>query len=446
MRIVMLCLIAFLLMGFVAFAEEAKPAQDSGTAAVEATPEAQDEAQAEVAGLDEEEADPLAGVTDIESLKGVIREQKAEIQDMYSRLSALEAILNTTKKTQDNSWTQKVKVTGDLRYRYESIDEEGKTKRQRDRIRTRLGLNAVVTPELSLGFRLATGSPDPISTNQTLSDSFSRKSLDLDLAFFDYHDVAGSFRLVGGKMNNPFFAPAGGKGQLIWDGDLTPEGVALQLSGTKGSVKPFFNAANFWVAERSDKSDTKMLGAQAGLKGTFTKGSWTIGGSYFDYSNISGMPTLVDLKKGFGNSVTKDADNNTFYANDYKMLEAFAEITFKGPGIKKPISFYGDWVKNQDAPANDTAWQIGVSYGETKAAHDWQLAWDYKRVEKDAVLGALTDSDFAGGGTDGKGHRFGFTYQITSAASAALTYLLNDKGLGDPKDYRRLQLDFNFKF
>jgi hypothetical protein len=124
----------------------------------------------------------------------------------------------------------------------------------------------------------------------------------------------------------------------------------------------------------------------------------------------------------------------------------FGEVTFKGAGIPKPISFYGDWVRNQDAPADDTGWQIGASIGELKVAHDWQLAWDYKKVEKDAVLGALSDSDFCGGGTDGKGHRFGFAYQITDAASAALTYFIDDKGLGGPKDYRRLQLDFNFKF
>lgn len=446
MRIVMLCLIAILLLGYAAFAEETKPAQDSGAVTADAAQEATPDEPAEDASADEEEVDPLAGVTDIESLKSVIRDQKAEIQDMYSRLSALEAILNDTKKTQDGSWTQKVKVTGDLRYRYEAIDEEGKSKRTRDRIRTRLGIDAAVTPELSLGFRLATGAPDPVSTNQTLTDSFSRKNLALDLAYFDYHDTVGTYHLIGGKMKNPFFAPAGGKGQLIWDGDLTPEGVALQLSGTKGSVKPFFNAANFWVTERSDKPDTKMLGAQAGVKGTFTKGSYTIGGSYFDYSNIAGMPTMVDPKKGFGNSVTKDTDDNTFYANDYKLLEAFAEVTFKGAGIPKPISFYGDWVKNQDAAANDSGWQVGASYGETRVANDWQLAWDYKRVEKDAVLGALSDSDFCGGGTDGKGHRFGFTYQITDVASAALTYFLDDKGLGGPKDYRRLQLDFNFKF
>jgi hypothetical protein len=131
--------------------------------------------------------------------------------DMYSRLSALEAILSDTKKTQDSSWTQKAKLSGDLRYRYETIDQEGKNLRIRERIRTRIGLDATVTPELSLGFRLATGSPDPVSTNQTLTDSFSRKSVGLDLAYFDYHDVVRSYSIVGGKMKNPFFTPAGGK-------------------------------------------------------------------------------------------------------------------------------------------------------------------------------------------------------------------------------------------
>jgi hypothetical protein len=152
MRVVLLCLIAFLLMGFAAYAEENKPAQDTISATAEAAPEAPADS---ASASDEEEVDPLAGVTDIESLKDIIREQKVEMLDMYSRLSALEAILSDTKKTQDSSWTQKAKLSGDLRYRYETIDQEGKNLRIRERIRTRIGLDATVTPELSLGFRLA---------------------------------------------------------------------------------------------------------------------------------------------------------------------------------------------------------------------------------------------------------------------------------------------------
>ena len=63
--------------------------------------------------------------------------------------------------------------------------------RHRNRIRARLGLGAKVNDEWDLGFRLATGhgevSGDPVSTNQTLDEAFSKKPIWLDQAFFGYH-------------------------------------------------------------------------------------------------------------------------------------------------------------------------------------------------------------------------------------------------------------------
>jgi hypothetical protein len=66
-------------------------------------------------------------------------------------------------------------------------------------------------------------------------------------------------------------------------------------------------------------------------------------------------------------------------------------------------------------------------------------------VEKDAVAGVLTDSDFIGGGTDGKGHMLSGKYQLTKNIQAGLTYFITQKG-DNNDDYRRLQADLGFKF
>jgi hypothetical protein len=64
------------------------------------------------------------------------------------------------------------------------------------------------------------------------------------------------------------------------------------------------------------------------------------------------------------------------------------------------------------------------------------------------VVGLLTDSDFAGGGTDSKGHAFSGTYAFHDNWNFKLTYYLNEIELasGSPRDFDRLMLDLNFKY
>src|SRR5262245_55744703 len=55
-----------------------------------------------------------------------------------------------------------VRLSGDLRYRHEAINEEGSTERERQRIRARFGVTADVTDEVRVGLTLATGGDDPV--------------------------------------------------------------------------------------------------------------------------------------------------------------------------------------------------------------------------------------------------------------------------------------------
>jgi len=93
--------------------------------------------------------------------------------------------------------------------------------RHRMRLRARLQMRGSINDEFDWGLRLATGSfADNISTNQTLTDFFNRKSFALDQAFVTYKPkrVAG-LRLQGGKFEPPWAYT-----ELTIDNDLMVEG------------------------------------------------------------------------------------------------------------------------------------------------------------------------------------------------------------------------------
>ena len=57
---------------------------------------------------------------------------------------------------------------GDVRYRYESFEIDQKDDRERNRLRARVALKATVSETVDVVVGLASGSDDPVSTNQTL--------------------------------------------------------------------------------------------------------------------------------------------------------------------------------------------------------------------------------------------------------------------------------------
>lgn len=355
---------------------------------------------------------------------------------MHRILSVILLLCASAAVAVAGDWTETVKLKGDLRYRHEAIDKDGSENRSRHRIRARLAVDAAVEENLSLHFRLASGSSDPVSTNQTLGGAGSTKGFGLDLAYFAWmHD--SSLQVTGGKVKNPFVRPA--KQELIFDGDLTPEGVAAGWKSS-GDVALFVNGAGFWLDERSSAKNAAMLGGQAGLKGKTDGLKYTVGGSLYRFSELMG-PLLDD--DFFGNTSVADGADMVF-GSEFSLMEVFAEVGFAAGDV--PVTLFVDYVVNSDADADDTAYMFGLKLNSAKKPGDWAASWNYREVEADAVLGAWTDSDFIGGGTGGKGHEFGFAYQASAKSKVAVTYFVNEIGLENGTDYKRLQADYSVKF
>ncbi len=353
-------------------------------------------------------------------------------------LATLSTALSSAKATE---LPENIKLKGDFRYRHESINQDGKLDRNRQRMRARIGIDVKLDNGVKLGFRLASGSDDPVSTNQTFDDGFSTKRLGLDLAFFEWKpETVKNLKLSGGKIKNPFFKP--GKAELIWDGDLNPEGMAASFRTTGGNTQFFATVGGFWVNESSSGADAGLRAAQAGLKFDAPGGKTTVtvGGGFFDYSNLKGAGTVFKSGEGFGNSL----DSQGHYMYDYNLLQAFAEVDMKVR--ETPLSLFGDFVTNSDPEFANTGWLVGAKIGKAKKTGSWQCRYNYRKIEKDAVLGVFTDSDFRGGGTNGTGHEFGVDAMLASKVKLGASLFLNKQGVYVQNDYKRFQLDAIFKF
>jgi hypothetical protein len=348
-----------------------------------------------------------------------------------------------------SSWADQVTLKGDFRLRHESIEQDGKEDRDRQRIRARAGLEAKPSSDVTVGIRLSTSQEgDPVSSNQTLGEGFSRKDVYLDLGYLDWHpESIEGLSLIGGKMENPFAMV----GDLVWDGDLNPEGIALKQKVGGDGLDLLLNAGAFSVEERSATTDdATLLGGQVAAKFKSDAVHGIVGAGYYYYDNLKGFSPVVDPLDGFGNSIIETVDPVTeevtaaAYATGFELVDLIAEV---GGDIGVPAAVYGNFVQNQDADEDDTGYMLGLKLGKTKEPGSVDFNYNYRELEANAVLGAFSDSDFIGGGTDGKGHKVAVGVQLTKVLKGQVTYFMNEIGLeGDAKDYDRLQIDVAGKF
>ncbi len=350
---------------------------------------------------------------------------------------ALLAVLTSPAAAEDDiaTWVERMHFKGDIRLRYEGIDEAGSAERNRFRFRTRFGLTADIDDDVKLVLQLASGGNNPVSTNQTIDDGFSTKDIGIDLAYVDW-SVTDQLHIFGGKMKNPLFRA--GSVPLIWDSDLHPEGVAAKY--TFGNF--FGAAAIFSVEERSAADDSMLYAAQAGFKFDVGIGATvTTGAGYFAYTNTVGNEPFFN-GKARGNSVDAAGD----YIFGYKNVEVFAQFDSDIAGW--PLQLYVHAVRNRDVSNEDTAYAVGAKIGAAKQRGRSEFSWTYQNIEADAVIGTFNDSDFGGGGTDSSGHILRSKYALSKRMTIGGTLFVNDveRFQGTGHDYQRIQLDLEFKF
>ncbi|OCR26642.1 hypothetical protein AFK24_02640 [Pseudomonas syringae] len=375
--------------------------------------------------------------------------QYAELQtelakDQQAQKQALADVQNTKSASQAAfeqkvAWATKTQFKGDVRVRQETINIDGQTNSQdkdRQRIRARLGAYTEINPQVSTGIRIATGgSSDARSTNQDLDGYFVKKDLWLDLGFIDYAPTAvKNLHVIGGKMNQPWVS----MGDVIWDGDINPEGLATTYSLPLGGKTELFGSAGYYTLKDNIdgegtqfRHDLSMTAGQLGARFAPTDNlKVTLGGSVYAFDNDKDSAALR-------------VNGNT--TNQFRLYEGFGQIDISGLGL--PLALYGQYIVNNDSTDDqDTAWLAGV---KTKV-FGFGLDYNYRDTQRNAVVGAFTDSDFANGTTGSRGHKFKVGYEIDKNFSVGATYFLTkaDYAVASQRDAdaNTLQLDVEAKF
>ena len=399
---------------------------------------------------------------------------KADRKDGAAKSVVLEGLTTTAAKF---VWS------GDFRYRHEDIRVEGNVNnRERDRLRVRFGVLAKVADTINAKIQLSTtnvGGDNARSTNQTLGNSaagngaWDRKPLSIDQAYVEWKPYT-PVSVVLGKMPLPWATTV----SYFWDKDLTPEGAVVKFA--KGNW--FGDVSYNWLSEQDSgtttpsnfgiarSTDSKMISAQVGLKQPIGKTALTAALGYFNVEHVKDQPVTassgnVCIYKAANPAFGGNAYGNTTYPVDtcsllssaFEMLEAQAQLDFNIG--KFPVTAFVDYLKNEGAENNlDTALSAGFTFNKASAAKSWEAGVVYQKTEADSVFGQFHDSDFGGGVTDTDGYALKAAYVPVVGWTMNATYFINKRfndiaitnGTVTTKktdhDYKRLQLDLNYKF
>jgi Putative porin len=330
--------------------------------------------------------------------------------------------------------------------------------------RVRTGIEAKLGDSFWLDLRLASGNlRSPVSTNQTLGSNGERWTLGVDRAALLWNPLDGQARqelaLRFGRFANPFATA----NELVWDNDLTFEGIAATYAFdlfNRNSAEMerglFLTVGAFPLEEVELSSDDKWLfGAQLGTQFAFSDhASLRFAAAYYDYRNITGIRNTPEsylfdytaprfLQKGntlFDIRNSADTTQNLFaLAGEYRLLSTNMWLDL-GFGATH-VMFGAEYVKNIGWDNEDVAQRIGVLRNERTEGYDvgvivgrpqlaalgdWRVFALYRYLERDAVLDAFTDSDFHLGGTDAKGFQLGLDLGLSRGAWLRLRYLSAD--------------------
>ena len=354
-------------------------------------------------------------------------------------------------------WVKMVTLFGDVRIRNESFFQDGTPDRIRQRFRLRFGAKIKPSDELETGFKLASGNAnDPISNNQTFTDEFTFKNINIANAYIKLtpYKSIGLERpwvtLMGGKFDQPMYVPPS-PNMLVFDKDLTPEGFfeSLKLVDEKeGFLRTLALNLGQWIfQENSNTGEAAIYGFQ-GL-GTAALGDalWTIGVADYHYNDpssiavarntnsslsITDFVTLSDGEVVGGLPVDPSKAGPNKNGTTAPTVDPVTGATIPGKPItitkfntafndlnvgtdvlipiclfdlRFPLRVFGDFVDNTETSSNDMGYQGGITIGNYKDPGDFFFTYAYEYLETDAVVSAFSDSDFGrNGGTNTKAH------------------------------------------
>ncbi|WMN20465.1 putative porin [Pseudomonas piscis] len=386
------------------------------------------------------------------------------------------------------------------------------TREDRDnlfRLRARLGMKAVISPEWTAGIRIGTGSDNnPVSTTQTLGGGFGKKDIWLDQGYLTWK-ATQDLTLTGGRIANPFYST-----DMLYSNDLNFDGVAAIFNHKLDSDWGLFGTVGAFPVEYTNdtstsngfdknESDTKWLfGGQIGANWKINRSNSLKGAlAYYRFEDIEGQRSspctpwagapgcdtdgsrVAFMQKGNSvfllrniapNPATPGLTPQPQYvglASKFDVLDLNLSWDTELPDDLR-LRTQGNYIRNL---AYDKAEMLKRSEGqivnninrngefesggnalmlqftlgnalEMKKAGDWNLLAGYKYIQPDALPDGFNDSSFHLGGTNAKGYFLGGNYGIDKNIYATARYMSASEVYGPRYEVDVMQLELNTRF
>lgn len=320
-----------------------------------------------------------------------LRAEQARINELSRALDAKVQALEARAGASSAAPSQvaeppRLTIAGDVRLRSQGDYAEQARGRESAQFRGRLGATYRVNEVVTLGSRLATGDPDdPNSSDVQLSNFNDDLQFTLDQAYVQLN--LSDLKLYGGKFPQPFT-----RTELVWDGDVNPQGVsALYKRSLGGGSALRANGLFFIVDEDAVGADGTMTGAQLGYDvaaGDALK--FDISLAYYDYK----LGSVVGGDAGDFRTNLRNPDGS--YQSDFNLGDVIVGATWTGYGNRWPVRVVGDYVHNFGAiNSQDTGYGVDLSVGRASQVSDWRLTYGYSVAETESVLAAFSHDNIA---------------------------------------------------
>ena len=228
---------------------------------------------------------------------------------------------------------------GDVRLRADIKTFNHGANKEAVNTRLRVGASgATADGKVSWGAQVATAAGKATSRNVDIGGGNlgGKPEVGVDLAWFAVHP-SKRISLVLGKMKNPFTSS-----DAIFDGDLTPEGIAVNcvvpVGGKSGVVKKLSNSAAYFVLDSTSPFKGVFLGDQ--LRATLGPVDTALAIYHFNKVPSIGGITVVDARaaaalptgKAFPVTLSGEFFHNISEKNRASAWELRADLAKVGPG------------------------------------------------------------------------------------------------------------------
>lgn len=332
----------------------------------------------------------------------------------------------------------------DGRLRAEStFDQPNGEDRHRGRMRFRVGGLYDITDDVRAEARLSTAAPGDDANNPHWdfgdgADGFSGTEVKLDRFFLDW-TACPQWTLRGGKFPHAFTSPPV-FGELVWDADVHPAGVAAIWSPAASGSGPKFDvrAVEYIAVENGADSDAAMFGLQGNVQ--VNASSATKVQAALSYSAWSSLNP---------NGAALGNQGNTDVTGDFGIVEGFVAGIYEGGPLGRTTAFVQAMHNADDDDGEEDGLALGALVGKSGKQGNTNLFAVWYELDANAVFSPVAQDDTPITGTgigDGmEGVILGGQYFITDNFSIRIWGLTSDADAAEDPFRARVDLDFKVR-